>query len=174
MSNQLSHSLEGKLTTREMQLVDLDAVVENETRAYAFPWSRGIFADCLKSGYLCRVLLYQGNVIGHLILNTVVDEAHLLNVCVRRERQGAGLGRLLVRHAIDLCRDAGATQMFLEVRPSNRKAISLYNSLGFTQIGLRPEYYPGDPVREDAVVMMLPLDEPVLLELPSQTELNRH
>ena len=72
MSAPLSRNLQGKLTTREMQLVDLDAVVENETRAYAFLWSRGIFADCLNSDYLCRVLLYQDRVVGHLILNTVV------------------------------------------------------------------------------------------------------
>ena len=96
-------------------------------------------------------------IVGHAVLQPGVDEVHLLNVCVMRERQGQGFGRLFVRHLIDQAARLGGRFMFLEVRPSNRKALRLYDSLGFVEVGLRKDYYPGDPVREDALVLSLDL-----------------
>ena len=142
---------------RHMTSADLDRVMEIETRAYAFPWSRGIFADCIEAGYSCWVLLRDEYVVGHAVLNKGVDEVHLLNVCVQREAQGRGLGRVFVRHLIHEAQTLGGDYMFLEVRPSNRKALRLYDSLGFVEVGRRPEYYPGDPKREDALVLSLAL-----------------
>ena len=65
-----------------MTVDDLDAVVENENRSYAFPWTRGIFADCLSSGYECWTVIDDDVVVGHGILSVAASEAHLLNVCV--------------------------------------------------------------------------------------------
>ncbi len=142
---------------RRMHEADLDRVLEVETRAYAFPWSRGIFADCLSAHYDCWVMTSAEQIVGHAVLQPGVDEVHLLNVCVMRERQGQGFGRLFVRHLIEQAARLGGRFMFLEVRPSNRKALRLYDSLGFVEVGLRKDYYPGDPVREDALVLSLDL-----------------
>ena len=142
---------------RPMTASDLDVVMEVETRAYAFPWSRGIFADCIASGYACWVMEFNQTVQGHGILSKGVDEIHLLNVCVRRENQGQGYGRLFVRHLVDQAKGMGGAHLFLEVRASNRVAIALYESLGFVEVGRRKDYYPGDPEREDALVLSLDL-----------------
>lgn len=142
---------------RPMLAADLDKVLENETRSYQFPWTRGNFSDCLAAPHECRVLLVDADVLGHGILAFGAQEAHLLNVCVRRDRQGEGLGRALVVHMLERAQIRGADMVFLEVRPSNLVAINLYHSLGFNEIGLRKDYYPADKGHEDAQVMALDL-----------------
>jgi ribosomal-protein-alanine N-acetyltransferase len=137
---------------------DLDRVIENETRSYAFPWTRGVFSDCLKSHHECWVAVREDDLIGHGILSIGANEAHLLNVCVRRDQQGNGLGRQIVVHMIHRAERRGAAVIYLEVRPSNRVAGSLYASLGFREIGLRKDYYPAELGNEDARVLALSLE----------------
>lgn len=145
---------------RAMQPQDLDRVFEIETRAYEFPWTMGIFHDCLRAGYGCWVLADNERVLGYGILSAAAGEAHILNVCVANEAQGRGHGRRLVQRLIDLSRWHRAERVFLEVRPSNPKAIALYHDLGFNEIGRRPNYYPAKGGREDALVMAIELLPP--------------
>jgi ribosomal-protein-alanine N-acetyltransferase len=151
---------EAPLKLRPMTFADLEGVLENEVRSYAFPWTRGVFADCLRSAYECWVLEDAGALIGHGILSIGADEAHLLNLCVRRDRQGEGHGRVIARHMLERARLRGARCVILEVRPTNRVAIALYRSLGFREIGRRPDYYPAERGHEDAQVLALGLEEP--------------
>jgi len=150
---------EAALTLRPMTFADLDAVLENEVRSYAFPWTRGVFADCLRSAYECWVLEHGATLLGHGVLSVGADEAHLLNLCIRRDRQGEGHGRALAHHMLDRAHLRGARLVILEVRPSNRVAVALYDSLGFREIGRRPDYYPADRGHEDAIVLALSLAE---------------
>jgi ribosomal-protein-alanine N-acetyltransferase len=136
---------------------DLEAVLENETRAYVYPWTYGIFKDCLSAGYDCRVATYRNTIVGHSIMTFGAGEAHLLNVCVRRDQQGKGFGRLMVSHVLDRARVLGGDVLFLEVRPTNAIALKLYDSLGFREIGTRKDYYPSAVGREDAQVLALQL-----------------
>ena len=92
------------LTFRAMTLADLDRVLEVETRAYAFPWTRGIFADCLSAGHECRVACHNGEIVGHAVLSAAAGESHLLNICIKRDAQGRGWGRLFVRHVLQRAR----------------------------------------------------------------------
>ena len=140
-----------------MELHDLDRVVENETRSYAFPWTRGVFSDCLKSGYECWVAQRDAVIIGHGVLSIGANEGHLLNACVRRDQQGFGLGRQIVVHMLERAAKRGATIVYLEVRPSNRVAAALYASLGFREVGSRKDYYPAEMGNEDARVLALTL-----------------
>jgi ribosomal-protein-alanine N-acetyltransferase len=137
---------------------DLDAVLANEFTGYDFPWTRGVFADCLKVGNQCWVLEKDDEVVGHAIVTIGAGEAHLLNVCIRASEQGGGLGRALVLHALEKAHDAGADALFLEVRPSNHVAARLYDSLGFSEVGLRKNYYPAHIGHEDARVLVLDLE----------------
>lgn len=141
---------------------DLDRVLENEVRSYQFPWTRGNFSDCLSANHECRVLLLDGEVAGHGILAAGGGEAHLLNVCVRRDRQGEGHGRTLVVHMLERARERGVDMVFLEVRPSNLVAVQLYHTLGFNDIGIRRGYYPATRGHEDAQVMALDLRQDFL------------
>lgn len=137
---------------------DLDAVIENETRSYAYPWTRGIFADCLRSGHECWVLTVGDRVIGHGILSAAAGEGHLLNVCIRRDEQGQGHGRELVLQMLRRAVARHVSVVFLEVRPTNRVALHLYESLGFNEVGRRRGYYPVEHGREDALVLALQVD----------------
>lgn len=154
-------SAQHALSFRPMALSDLDKVLEVETRAYAFPWSRGIFTDCLSAGYDCRVALVEQRIVGHAVMSSAAGESHLLNVCVQRDQQGQGIGRALVEHVVHRSRTLGSEVLLLEVRPTNIVALRLYDTLGFVQIGTRKDYYPAALGREDAWVLMLKLTEPV-------------
>ncbi|HET6430931.1 ribosomal protein S18-alanine N-acetyltransferase [Dyella sp.] len=145
---------------RALRMQDLDAVAELEASCYEFPWSRGIFADCLRAGHPCWVLWVQGQIAGYGILSIAAGEAHILNICIGQAWRGQGLGRRLLLRLLDVIRWSGAERVFLEVRPSNPVAQKLYASVGFTEIGRRPRYYPAREGREDAIVMELALCEP--------------
>lgn len=142
---------------RPLQEVDLDAVAAIEFAAYDFPWTRGIFADCLRAGYDCWVLARPAEIVGYGILSFGAGEAHLLNVCVAPAEQRRGYGRRIVLRMIELARWHRAERMFLEVRSSNRGAAVLYESIGFNEVGRRPHYYPARRGREDAIVMAMEL-----------------
>lgn len=137
-----------------MRAEDIPVVAEMERSAYEFPWTVGIFRDCMRVGYDCRVLEGAGGVLeGYVILSVAASEAHLLNLCVHPDRRRCGLGRDMLRHAMTEARIAGAERLFLEVRPSNHAALALYEDEGFTRIGRRPRYYRSRAGREDAVVL---------------------
>lgn len=142
---------------RVMREDDLDAVLAIEERAYAFPWTRVIFRDCLRAGYAAWVLVRGESVIGYALLSVAADEAHILNLCTAPEVQGQGHGRRLLRALVAQARMRGAQRLFLEVRPSNPHAMALYEAEGFNEIGRRPRYYPAREGREDAIVMAMEL-----------------
>ena len=142
---------------RPMREADLDTVAKIESRAYEFPWTHGIFSDCLRVGYSCWVLDLEGDVVGYGVLSAGAGEAHILNICVDEDVRGRGWGRQLLDRLVQLARWHHAEQLFLEVRPSNQRAIELYDRNGFRTVGRRPNYYPHSHGREDAVVMSLRL-----------------
>ena len=142
---------------RPMREDDLDAVHAIELRAYAFPWTVGIFRDCLRADYPSWVLLRDDAVVGYFLMSVAAREAHVLNICVDPELQGHGLGRRLLRALLHLARARQVERVFLEVRPSNAGAIALYHDEGFNEIGRRPRYYPAADGREDALVMAIEL-----------------
>lgn len=141
---------------RDMQADDLDAVAFNEAAAYAFPWSRGIFEDCLSFGHGCWVLDCEPHgLIGHAVMSLSVGEGHILNLSVHPHFQGLGLGGQLLSHLVEQARGEGANCLFLEVRVSNTPARRLYARAGFEEVGWRRGYYPDNDGREDAVVLRL-------------------
>ena len=138
---------------RAMRQHDVEAVAAIEQRAYEFPWTAGIFRDCLRVGHECWVLDCRAGIIGYGVLSCAANEAHILNVCIDPGHQGHGHGRHLLRRLVDIARWHMTDRIFLEVRPSNPSAIALYDSEGFNEIGRRPNYYPAKKGREDAIVM---------------------
>lgn len=138
---------------RAMAEEDVGAVVEIERRAYDFPWSAGIFNDCIRVAYHCRVVERAGTIVGYAVMATAAGEAHVLNLCVDPGARRRGLGRALLEHLVEEAAAAGARTMLLEVRPSNAAAIALYRQAGFSPIGTRRNYYPDREGREDALVL---------------------
>ena len=145
------------LIVRPMTGADVKAIMQVERASYQFPWSEAIFRDCLRVGYLCRVL-ERGDVLeGYGVLSFGAGEAHVLNICIRPESRGRGLGRALLQRLIADARVLEAQRLLLEVRPSNTAAVHLYESLGFVQTGRRRDYYPAVGGREDALLFELTL-----------------
>lgn len=142
---------------RDMQLADLRQVMSVERAAYEFPWTEGIFRDCLRVGYVCRVLEQSECNIGHGIMSIGAGECHLLNICVHPVYQRRGFGRALVLHLLEIARLRQVRMALLEVRRSNVSAYRLYSDLGFNEIGMRRHYYPAHRGREDAIVLALEL-----------------
>jgi ribosomal-protein-alanine N-acetyltransferase len=138
---------------RPMHELDVPTVVAIERAGYQFPWSEGIFRDCLRVGYTCRVVDCGGEIAGYGIMSVGAGEAHILNVCIREEYRCRGLARKLLLYLLDRARAAGMYEAFLEVRPTNTVASRLYLSLGFEQVGIRRGYYQATVGREDACVL---------------------
>lgn len=136
-----------------MSVADLDTIARIEGEVYEFPWTRNNFADSLSAGYSAWVCRLHGDVAGYAVMILVLDEAHILNLSIRGDLQGRGLGRALLEHLIDVVRGYRGRFVLLEVRPSNPAAMRLYRRRGFTEIGRRRGYYPAHGGREDAIVM---------------------
>ncbi len=142
---------------RPMTEADVGGVVALERASYQFPWSEGIFRDCLRVGYVCRVVTSANRLIGYGVMSVGAGEAHILNLCVDSGFRCQGIGRRMLAYLLDRGAAAGMTEAFLEVRPSNTAAIRLYLSLGFDQVGMRRGYYQAVGGREDAAVLKLSL-----------------
>lgn len=143
---------------QNMSEAHLPNVREIEFTGYPYPWSEGIFKDCIEGGYLCKVVLDDnGAVVAYAIVSVAVQECHILNICVAKAMRGKGVSRWLLRYMLDEAKLFDAKEAFLEVRPSNPVAIHLYESYGFVEVGRRKNYYPNGKEREDAIVMALRL-----------------
>lgn len=143
---------------RPLNWGDLDRIMEIELAVYPFPWTRGIFSDCLRIGYDCWGLQIGASLIGYSVQTDAANENHLLNLCVEPGSQRQGFGRLLLENAIRIARLRDCRTLFLEVRPSNTAGIALYERRGFALVGRRPDYYSTRDGKEDALVMRLDLD----------------
>ena len=99
------------------------------------------------------VLDRSGSVAGYAILSIAAGEAHILNLCVDPKYRQLGYGEKLLDAVLSQAAGAEVREIFLEVRPSNRKAIALYEKKGFRQVASRPAYYQAREGREDAAVL---------------------
>jgi len=142
-----------RVDIRPMNELDIPVIAAIEKSAYQFPWSEGIFRDCLRVGYVCRVIDVAGDLGGYGIMSVAAGEAHILNVCIRDEYRSRGFARKVLLYLLERARASGMSEAFLEVRPSNVAAARLYHSLGFEQVGIRRGYYQATTGREDAAVL---------------------
>ncbi|MBC7548749.1 MAG: ribosomal protein S18-alanine N-acetyltransferase [Polaromonas sp.] len=140
----------------------LDAVLVVEQSAYTYPWSRGNFADSLRSAYQAQLLCADAEthapaLLGYFVAMKGVDEVHLLNFTVAPAHQQQGWARVMLDALAIWSRGQGAQWLWLEVRGSNIRAKAVYERYGFRHVGLRKAYYPDGPAgrsqREDALVM---------------------
>ena len=140
---------------------DLDSVLEIENESHIHPWSKSVFRDCLRVSYICEMLIDEANpenIIVYGVMSVAAGEAHIFNVCVNAGFRRQGFGEKMMLYLIDKAKNKNAGATFLEVRPSNTSAISLYEKLGFEITGRRKDYYPAENGREDAVIMSLKLN----------------
>ena len=135
---------EAQVSIRGMRHEDLPLVSDIERRSYDFPWSHGVFRDCLLAGYQCIVLESDGAVIGYGILSVAAGGPAY---------RSHGHGERLLDEMLFRARSAEVREILLEVRPSNVSALALYKKKGFHQVAERPRYYQAHEGREDACVL---------------------
>lgn len=139
---------------RPLTEADLATVLEIERAAYEFPWSEGVFRDCMRVGYRCLAAVdLSGEILGYGLLSVAAGEAHILNVCVAPPHRRQGVATLILEHMAGIAHGEHADSLLLEVRPSNVAALSLYRDLGFEAVGRRKRYYPAVSGREDALLL---------------------
>lgn len=139
---------------RRMTLNDIDTVASIEEATFPTPWSRDSFRQELERNVAARYLVAEkdGRVIGYAGAWIILDESHITNIAIEESCRSHGYGRALTASLMQYLSNLGASYATLEVRRSNLRAQSLYQSLGFVQLGVRKRYYEDN--REDALLMV--------------------
>lgn len=147
------------LTIRTMLIDDIDAVHSIELIAHRSPWSHQILKECVLVGYDCRVLELNDSkgskLIGYIIARYTLNSCHILNLCIANDQQSKGYGKHLLEEFLHSLKRQDVETIYLEVRPSNLPALSLYSHFGFVQIDLKEDYYvdKDQNKKEDAIVL---------------------
>ena len=134
----------------------LSEILTIETLAYPIGWNEKLFNNCLNKNHLNKVLMIDGKLVGYFVVQIILDEFHLLNICISPTQQGCGLGKYLLNNLHLLAEEHQMNRILLEVRSSNKTARKLYKSFNYQTIGKRKGYYPSETnadEREDALVM---------------------
>ena len=158
MTSLVTHGNTNYFCFREISLGDLDGIVQIDQAVNPFPWGEEALRDTIVSSGHHLMSLREGRAVGFLLSNFVLDEAQLLLIGVSPDWQGVGVGAQLLKELIKRSREQGRKLIYLEVRSGNERAIRMYRSFGFLDIGVRRDYYPGLVGREDAIVMSLQID----------------
>lgn len=146
------------LKSRSMTMEDVAAAAKTEAEATAFPWTIKLFEDCIRAGHSCQIYFTDTvPFIGYTIVQKILDEIHILNICVAPTYQRQGYGKRIMESVVELAFQGEAVTVLLEVREGNRIAQSLYQETGFNEMAIRKGYYPAKTGREDAVLMALTL-----------------
>lgn len=143
---------------KKLDINDLSTIMSIERDAFILPWSAAMMRDSLLAAHTNVYGLFseEGDMIGFVVFSIVLDEAELLSMAISPEYQNQGYGRILLEYVIKHVKKKRADSIFLEVRRSNTRALSLYQKEGFHIIGERKQYYPseqGADKREDAVLL---------------------
>lgn len=143
---------------KKMDEEDIDGVVAIEKESFVTPWSKEALSMELKNNMAMYIVArYDGKVVGYGGFWTIIDEAHITNIAVKKDFRGNGIGETILSSLIQICRVKGIKSMTLEVRKSNESAKNLYKKLNFKEVGIRPKYYSDN--NEDAIIMWLTIQE---------------
>ncbi len=137
---------------RRLAYSDLPAVIAIERRSFPTPWSLAMFVlELSKPSGICLAATVEDELVGYLVCSRYDQVWHLMNVAVAPERRRGGVARGLIAKLVE--EGGGKLPFTLEVRVSNRPAITMYERLGFRSAGVRPRYYQDNG--EDALIMWL-------------------
>ncbi|MCX5813084.1 MAG: ribosomal protein S18-alanine N-acetyltransferase [Proteobacteria bacterium] len=149
-------SCNNELVISKMQKGDIEKILEIEKRSFITPWTKKMLNETLSSPISISLVIKESKLLlGYIMLYSVLNEAHILNLATNPDYRRRGYASRLIRHTIEYCEKRDISEFFLEVRDSNIKAKKLYRMFGFEVIGKRKGYYTD--THEDALVMQLSL-----------------
>jgi ribosomal-protein-alanine N-acetyltransferase len=149
--------LSERLSFVEASIDDVSNIYDIEIRVHQKPWTYVMLQQSLEGEHLCWKLLEGNQLVGYMIVMQVMEQFELLNIAVADSHQGKGLGNYLIKVLKNQADKKSVKTIFLEVRESNKPAVSLYQKHGFLQVGKRKNYYVDDNRKEDALIMQLPV-----------------
>ena len=136
----------------EMNAVHVPQVAELEKICFADPWSEKSVASELENQWaLWLVATEEERVAGYIGSQTSIDETDVMNVAVHPDYRRRGIAEELIHRLVEELKNRGSHALMLEVRASNVPAITLYQKLGFVQVGCRKNYYRNP--KEDALIL---------------------
>ena len=137
---------------RKLVLEDAPAIAELEKRCFSDPWSEKSIASEVHNPLAYWLVAEDGGeILGYIGSQSVLDAADVMNLAVSPDHRRKGIGEKLIKALTRHLQENGVIALLLEVRVSNAPAISLYEKLGFVQVGRRPRYYTHP--REDALIL---------------------
>jgi ribosomal-protein-alanine N-acetyltransferase len=136
----------------------LSTLMSVENACHSHPWSQATMQSCLQGRYFNGAVISQGQLQGFYIGEVAGPDHTLMDICVAPQFQRQGIAKALLNDFIAVSEAANAENLFLEVRASNIGAISLYQWVGFSEVGVRKNYYPSDNGNEDAILMAMTLN----------------
>lgn len=146
--------MNNNVVIRRMTIEDISQVAAIEKESFSMPWSEKSFADALADdNNIYVVALFEDNIVGYCGMWGCAGEGQIYNVCVSKAMRGKGIGKDLFKSFLEEGKNVGLTAFTLEVRVSNKNAISLYEKYGFENAGIRKNFY--DNPKEDAMIMWL-------------------
>ena len=136
----------------EMNAAHVSQVAALERICFADPWSEMSIASELQNLWsYWLVALEDGRVIGYVGSQSSIDEADIMNVAVHPDFRRQGIAEALINRLVADLKERDIYALLLEVRVSNTPAITLYEKLGFSQVGRRKNYYHNP--KEDALIL---------------------
>jgi len=145
---------------RRMERRDVHSVYAIDVQSFTLPWSERSYIYDLEQNPAARSWVAElpeddrePKIIGMIVMWLIIDEAHIGTIAVHPEYRRRGIGRKLLQVALNEAKESGAEYVYLEVRRTNLAAQSLYQNLGFKQVGVRPRYYQDN--NEDALLLTL-------------------
>ena len=132
---------------------DATAISEMENEIFSDPWSqKDIFSYICSETGMCFTALDDGKVIGYIIGKKIPPEGEIYRIAVREDKRQRGIGYRLLSYGLKTELGSGVESVFLEVRSKNTAARALYKAYGFSEIGVRRNYYQNPS--DDAIVMI--------------------
>jgi ribosomal-protein-alanine N-acetyltransferase len=128
-----------------------------EAQSFSNPWQPDTFRSLISQNraYIPVAEAEDGSIVGYAVFWWAADQGELANLAVQESYQGQGIGSALLNLVLERAREERLVKLFLEVRRSNERAMELYRSRGFTQVGVREGYYRR-PL-EDALIFERPI-----------------
>lgn len=146
-----------KFVISEASFEDAKQISEIEKQNFSMPWSEKSILDSMKQdNYIFLKAEYENNIVGYVGFYYSLDEGDITNIAVTPSFRRLGIGRQLLLTLISECKKRNIASIMLEVRISNDNAIDLYKKTGFSEIGIRKNFYE-KPV-EDAILMKCIID----------------
>jgi ribosomal-protein-alanine N-acetyltransferase len=141
-------------TLSKLDITHLDAMMTIEKQCHSHPLTEKLMRSCLSGRYSAFGLYSEDTLVAFYIVEQAGPDYTLMDICVTPNQQGKGLARIMIKHLQAFVASHNGENIFLEVRASNERAISLYEQSDFIEYSIRKDYYPAENGKEDAVLMM--------------------